>query len=146
MNDNLLLRSQEVANYLLFDNHFQSMEKIKINNGRSNCPCTGWLEIFGDKWSLLIVRDIILFHKNHFKEFIDSFEGIATNILSDRLKKLVRFGIIEKSVDLNNKTSYTYSITPRGMDLIPIINEIIDWSVNHIDGVTLVKNGIQKPS
>jgi DNA-binding HxlR family transcriptional regulator len=97
---------------------------------RSDCPISFALEIFGDKWSLLIVRDIIFAKKNTYNEFLESDEKIATNILSSRLKMLEETGIIEKRYDPTRKTrsKALYKLTQRGTDLIPILVEIILWS------------------
>ena len=97
---------------------------------RSDCPISFALEIFGDKWSLLIVRDIIFAEKNTYNEFLESDEKIATNILSSRLKMLEEVGIIEKQYDPTRKTrsKALYKLTQRGADLIPILVEIMLWS------------------
>ena len=89
-----------------------------------NCPIFFSLEIFGDKWSLLILRDILLLDKRHYHNFLDSEEGISTNILADRLKKLEREDIISKKIDPDNKKQFIYSPTKKCLDLLPIILEI----------------------
>lgn len=97
---------------------------------RSSCPINFALEIFGDKWSLLIVRDIVFAGKNTYNEFLESEEKIATNILSSRLKMLEEMGIIEKHYDptRKTKTKVVYKLTKRGSDLIPVLVEIMLWS------------------
>lgn len=97
---------------------------------RSDCPINFALEIFGDKWSLLIVRDIVFVGKNTYKQFLDSEENIATNILSTRLKTLEEMGIIQKHYDptRKTKTKVVYGLTQRGAELIPILVEIMLWS------------------
>lgn len=102
------------------------MEKI-----RSNCPISCSLEIFGDKWTLLILRDVMLRGKSSYGEFLKSEEKIATNILADRLKLLEREGILSKKVSPENKSKYIYSLTAKGIDLLPIIIEIMDWGAKY---------------
>lgn len=100
---------------------------------RSDCPVNLAVEIFGDKWSLLIVRDMIFDDKSTYKEFLDSQEKIATNILSSRLKMLEEAGIIQKQSDpvRKTKTKSVYVLTPMGIDLIPLFVEIMLWSGQH---------------
>ena len=97
---------------------------------RSDCPINFALEVFGDKWSLLIVRDIVFAGKNTYNEFLDSEEKIATNILSNRLKMLEERGIIKKEYDPARKTrsKVVYKLTQEGSGLIPILVEIMLWS------------------
>ena len=96
-----------------------------------NCPIFFSLEIFGDKWSLIILRDILHFDKKHYNEFLDSDEGISTNILADRLKKLENEGIISKEKDPDNKKQFIYSPTKKCLDLVPIILEISVWGAKY---------------
>ena len=96
-----------------------------------NCPIFFSLEIFGDKWSLLILRDILHFDKKHYNEFLESDEGISTNILADRLKKLESEGIISKQRDPDNKKQFIYSPTKKCLDLLPIILEIAVWGAKY---------------
>jgi DNA-binding HxlR family transcriptional regulator len=97
---------------------------------RSDCPINFALEIFGDKWSLLIVRDIVFANKATYGDFLESNEKIATNILSSRLKRLEETGIIEKRHDSTRKTrtKVIYGLTQRGAELIPILIELMLWS------------------
>lgn len=97
---------------------------------RSDCPINFAVEIFGDKWSLLIVRDMIFADKKTYNEFLESKEKIATNILSSRLKMLEERGIIRKDYDPSRKTKtkVVYRLTQEGLDLIPILVEIMLWS------------------
>ena len=99
---------------------------------RSKCPISCVLDIFGDKWSLLIIRDMIFFQKKTFKDFFSSKEKIASNILSSRLKSLEKIGIISKNTSLKNKKIYIYKLTVSGLKLIPLFLEIIIWSKNNI--------------
>lgn len=89
------------------------------------------LDVFGDKWSLLILRDLIFKDKRYYDDFIQSEERISTNILADRLKLLKEEGLIRSSSDKLNKRKIIYSPTPKALDLIPMILEMIEWSVKH---------------
>lgn len=102
-----------------------------MKNIRSNCPISCSLEIFGDKWSFLIIRDIMLRGKVSYSEFLSSEEKIATNILADRLNKLEAEDIISKKVSPYNKSKNIYSLTEKGADLLPIIIEIMDWGAKY---------------
>ncbi len=95
------------------------------------CPITFALEIFGDKWSLLIIRDIVFKRKRHYGEFLRSPEKIATNILANRLEKLERHGIVKKSRDPDNATKGIYELTEKGRDLLPVMLELIAWSAKY---------------
>ena len=97
----------------------------------SGCPFTYALDIFGDKWSLIILRDLILFGKKTYKEFAGAGECIATNILADRLANLEKDGLISKAKDPNNRRSYIYSPTKKSLDLVPMFLELICWSAKH---------------
>ncbi len=105
--------------------------KQTSENYRSNCPINFVLETFGDKWTLLIVRDLMFKGKSNFREFLKSDEKIATNILSDRLKRLEEHGIVEKSEDEANRSKLNYRLTAKGIDLMPIMLEITAWSAKH---------------
>ena len=98
---------------------------------RSDCPISFALEIFGDRWSLLIIRDLIFKGKRTYGDFLASEEKIATNILADRLVMLEDSGIIKGKTDPENKSRINYSLTPKGIDLIPVLLEIIKWSAKH---------------
>ena len=97
---------------------------------RSGCPLNIALEIVGDKWSLLIIRDL-LNKKFSFSDFLNSNEAIAKNILSDRLKKLIKFKIINFKTPSNNKKVKLYFLTKKGMDLYPTMVELMLWSKKH---------------
>lgn len=105
----------------------------KVNNmkHRSPCPIVFALDIIGDKWSLVILRDIILFGKTFYKDFLNSSEKIATNILANRLVLLESEGIINKLNDPENQKRYIYSPTKKGLDLIPLLIEMVLWSATH---------------
>lgn len=105
------------------------MKKMKK---RSNCPVSLALEVVGDKWSLLIIRDIMLFGKRTYNDLLHSREKIATNILADRLSKLESFGILEKQGHPRSKSKFIYSMTEKGMDLRPVLFEIAVWGDKHL--------------
>lgn len=103
---------------------------------RSDCPVSYSLDILGDKWTLLVVRDLIQ-GKRFFKDFQNSKEGIATNILANRLKKLENAGIIEWKTFEKLKTKKEYSLTQKGIDLIPLLIELTVWSARHQKGLAV---------
>jgi len=106
-------------------------QEIKNIEKRSGCPISCSLELIGDKWSLLIIRDMIYFGKSAYNEFLDSPEGIATNILKDRLAKLTTLGIITfKGTEKRKK----YSLTKMGLDLKPVIEAIGLFGMKHFEG------------
>lgn len=100
----------------------------------TGCPVAFSLDTFGDRWTLLVVRDMIMLGSRSFGEFIGAGEGIATNILADRLKHLEAQGIVSKERDPDNKRKNIYSLTEKGMDLIPVIMEAIRWGGTHDTG------------
>lgn len=98
---------------------------------RSHCPVNYGLEIFGDKWSLLIVRDIVFAGKRTYGEFLRSEEGFATNILASRLAFLVEQGILAKTLSSSDRRKDLYSLTEKGLDLIPVLLSVVVWSAKH---------------
>jgi DNA-binding HxlR family transcriptional regulator len=100
---------------------------------RSSCPLNASVEILGDRWSLLIVRDMMLRGFHSYKEFLDSYEGIATNILADRLRKLETYGILETRKDSADGRKIIYLLTQKGMDLAPVLTEMVLWAAAHED-------------
>jgi DNA-binding HxlR family transcriptional regulator len=103
-----------------------------MENHRSYCAINLALEVFGDKWSLLIIRDMMFGGKRHFRELLQSDEKIASNILTDRLAMLEREGIITKESDPEHKQKFIYSLTQQGIDLLPIITQMVVWSFKHM--------------
>jgi DNA-binding HxlR family transcriptional regulator len=87
--------------------------------------------MLGDRWSLLILRDMMLRGFSTFKEFLTSYEGIATNILSDRLKRLLSHGIITTQEDSSDGRKLIYVLTPKGLDLAPVLTEMVLWAAKH---------------
>ena len=106
------------------------MDKTPIKY-KTHCPINVAQETFGDRWSLLIIRDIMFFGKKTYGDFLGSNEKISTNILANRLSKLEEKGLLEKSEDENNKSKNIYSLTQKGVDLMPILLEMIVWSAKH---------------
>ena len=98
---------------------------------QSGCPVAFGLDTFGDRWSLLVIREIMLKGKKTYSEFMEADEGISTNILIDRLKHLEAEGIIIKTRDPQNHRSFIYTLSDKGRDLAPILLEIIVWSGAH---------------
>lgn len=117
------------------------MAKSKTNCRQSGCPIAFTLDAIGDKWSLLIVRDIIFKGRRNFSEFLEAKEKISTNILSDRLRNLELNNIISKTQDPENGNRNIYNITQKGMELIPIILEIVIWGTN-TDENSVTPNGM----
>lgn len=93
---------------------------------RSDCPIHFALELFGDRWSLLVVRDLMFKGRSTYTDFLRAEEGIATNILADRLERLERDGITTRDAATGR-----YHLTDRGVDLLPVLVEIIVWSARH---------------
>jgi DNA-binding HxlR family transcriptional regulator len=100
---------------------------------RSGCPLNASVEILGDRWSLLIIRDIMLRGFRTYKEFLESYERIATNILADRLRKLMAHGIITTQRNPLDGRKVIYSLTPKGIDLAPVLTEMVLWAAAHED-------------
>lgn len=98
---------------------------------RSVCPVSITLEILGDRWSLLIIRDLMVRGYRTFKEFQGAGEGIATNILSDRLRKLQATGIITAGVEKTDRRKLNYRLTEKGIDLAPVLLELLIWGARH---------------
>ena len=98
---------------------------------RSNCPLARSLDILGDKWTLLILRDISAFGKTTFKELSQMEERIATNTLSDRLERLTTEGLVTKTVSKKNKLVFHYNITEKGLELVPVVKGFMEWSIKY---------------
>ena len=98
---------------------------------RSACPINACLEVFGDPWSLLIVRDLLFFERRRYGEFLAAGEGMATNILADRLRKLARHGIVARRRDPDDARRLVYSLTEKGLDLAPLLVEMIIWAAGY---------------
>jgi DNA-binding HxlR family transcriptional regulator len=98
---------------------------------RSGCPLNASVEMLGDRWTLLIVRDMMLQGFRSYKQFLECYEGIATNILADRLRKLVAYGIIAAEPDPTDGRKLIYLLTPKGIDLAPVLTEMVLWAAAH---------------
>jgi DNA-binding HxlR family transcriptional regulator len=107
----------------------RSSNSLKTN--RSTCPITGSLDLFGDRWTLLVIRDLFV-GKSRYGEFLTSSEGIPTNVLADRLERLEALGIIESAPYQQNPPRYAYSLTKRGKNLGPVIGALAVWGMHHL--------------
>jgi DNA-binding HxlR family transcriptional regulator len=119
---------------------------MKEPRRRSDCPISCALDLFGDKWSLLVIRDVLLRGKSRYREFLASEEGIATNILADRLARLEAAGLIQRTSDDPHTGKQEYHPTTKGKDLIPLLLEIMAWSAKHdpqaaVPGVLIAELG-----
>ena len=100
---------------------------------RSGCPINLTLEVVGDKWSLLVIRDMIFGNRRHFRELLTrSEEGIASNILAYRLKRLVEQGIVSKADDPTHKQKSVYSLTDKGIALLPVLAQMSVWGRKYL--------------
>ncbi len=105
---------------------------MKKERPRSYCPINLSLEIFGDSWTLLILRDMMFGCKRHFRELLQSDEQISSNILADRLKTLMEQGVLTRTDDPTHRQKGIYSLTEKGIALLPIIVQIGAWGSRHI--------------
>jgi len=104
---------------------------MKSPKPRSTCPISFSLDVLGDKWTLLILRDMVFAGKSTYGEFLQSPEKMATNILADRLATLDAQGFVTKQVAADKKSKFTYRLTEKGLDLIPLLLEIIQWGTKY---------------
>jgi DNA-binding HxlR family transcriptional regulator len=102
---------------------------------RSRCPIAGALDILGDTWTLLVLRDLLFYDKHRFGDFLGSPEAISTNILTERLTRLERCGLIERRRYQRRPPRDEYFLTARGHDLLPVLRELIAWGQRHVAGV-----------
>lgn len=102
---------------------------------RSPCPIANTLDLVGDKWTLLIARDLLFFGKRRYRELAASPEGIPSNILADRLRRMEAEGLIEKAPYQGHPVRYAYALTPKGADLRPVLVALIEWGNRHIPGI-----------
>jgi DNA-binding HxlR family transcriptional regulator len=116
----------------------------KEKNKMTGCPITYGMNMFGDKWSLIIIRDMALLGKRYYGDFLKSSENISTNILADRLVSLEEKGIILKKTDETNRSKNIYSLTEKGKDLIPLLVSIADWAIKYDEDTTAPKEFINK--
>lgn len=99
---------------------------------RSPCPIACSLDLIGDRWTLLVIRDMMFFGKQRFEEFLDSPEGISTNILANRLKSLEDMGLVEKHPYSNHPRRMNYQLTERGKSLRHVLRSLIVWGLKQI--------------
>ncbi len=108
------------------------MTRVKTSQKwRSGCPLNASVEILGDRWSLLILRDMMLRGFQSYKEFLSSYEKIATNILADRLRNLEHHEIITAQKDPMDRRKVIYRLTAKGIDLAPVLTEMVLWAGAH---------------
>jgi len=105
--------------------------KKAVAKRRSECPLNASVEMLGDRWSLLIIRDMMLRGARTYKTFMECYEGIATNILADRLRKLTANGIITTEPDPSDGRKVICRLTPKGIDLAPVLTEMVLWAAAH---------------
>lgn len=103
---------------------------------RSLCPISLALDVIGDRWSLLIVRDLMFAGKRHYRELLQSDEGISSNILAERLNRLVDAGLLTKTDDPTHKQKAIYSLTAMGIDLLPVVAQLGIWGRKYLPVTT----------
>ncbi|QHV99421.1 winged helix-turn-helix transcriptional regulator [Spirosoma endbachense] len=113
---------------------------MKALKQRSTCPVSTSLDVLGDKWSLLILRDMVFAGKSTYGEFLQSAEKIATNVLADRLAVLESQGLLTKTVASDKRSKFTYRLTEKGVDTVPILMALIQWGTKHCP--TIVDPGL----
>jgi len=111
----------------------KNMPKKHNARRRSECPLNASVEMLGDRWSLLIIRDMMLQEFRTYKQFMECYEGIASNILADRLRKLIAYGIITAEPDPSDGRKRIYLLTEKGIDLAPVLTEMVVWAAAHED-------------
>jgi DNA-binding HxlR family transcriptional regulator len=104
---------------------------LSLSAPRSHCPIAFSLDILGDRWTLVVLRDLVIKGKRLFRELLEAEEGIATNILTDRLRRLEAWGIVTRRPDSANARQVFYEPTPKGLDLIPVMVELARWGATH---------------
>ena len=114
------------------------------NKNLSGCPICFSMGQFGDKWSFLIIRDLMFKNMKYYHQFLDSGEGISTNILAKRLDDLEKNGIITKKIDNSKKSRCIYSLTNKGIELVPIYLSMIDWAETYDTETEVPADFIQK--
>jgi DNA-binding HxlR family transcriptional regulator len=100
---------------------------------RSRCPVSCTLDILGDKWSLLVIRDLLFTESRRFGDFAAADEGMATNVLAERLERLECEGLIRREPDPADGRKFLYGLTPKGLDLAPLIVEMVIWAARYED-------------
>ena len=116
------------------------MSKTDPPDRRSPCPVSCALDVFGDRWTLLVIRDLLLGKILRFKDFLASPEGIPTNILADRLERLLKRQIVEQMPCEEGGKRLAYRLTPKGEALIPVLRAIKNWGLKWEEGTHLMNN------
>lgn len=101
------------------------------NDHRSTCPISTALEAVGDRWTLLVIRDLMFAGKRHFRQLLQSEEGISSNVLADRLNTLVEQGLVRREDDPSHAQKAIYSLTEKGLDLLPVVIALSAWAQKH---------------
>lgn len=115
------------------------------HSSRSSCPLACSLDVIGDHWSLLILRDLMFLGRHEYKEMLNAEEGISSNILSDRLKKLEEDGLIDSIPHPESKRRKLYYLLPKGKDLIHVMTHLALWAVKHLDHVVEIPPEKREP-
>ena len=110
--------------------------KRKSSSRRSNCPVACALDLLGDRWTLVVLRDLIIVRKRYFQELLEGNEGIATNILTSRLKLLEAAGLVTRRPDPGPGRRVLYAPTVKAVDLLPVLIELIHWSLKYSAGAS----------
>jgi DNA-binding HxlR family transcriptional regulator len=110
------------------------MPRFRDQSPRSDCAIAGTLDVVGDKWSLLIVRDLLFHGELRFGDLATSTEGMPTNTLTDRLRRLEEIGIVAREAYSDRPPRHRYRLTERGRDLAPILDAMATWGVTHLPG------------
>jgi DNA-binding HxlR family transcriptional regulator len=105
---------------------------------RSGCPIAAALDLLGDRWTLLVLRDVLLLQKSRFQEFQESPEGISSNTLTDRLERLERHGLLVREAYQERPVRHRYVATAKGRDLLPVLREAALWGMRHVPGTMQV--------
>lgn len=116
-------------------------EPTPTSEPRSGCPIANALDLLGDRWTLLVIRDLTFRGKRRFGDFLTSPEGIPTNLLTDRLRRLEESGVVERVPYQDRPPRYEYQLTAMGKDLFPVLRTLIEWALRHIPGVALPSPG-----
>jgi DNA-binding HxlR family transcriptional regulator len=112
------------------------MPRRSVGHGlRSRCPIAGALDLLGDRWTLLVVRDLLFYRKTRFAQFLDSPEAISTNILAERLARLEQCGLVVRRRYSENPPRDEYHPTDRARELAPALRALIRWGKRHVPGV-----------
>ena len=108
------------------------LHAVMTQSRRSPCPVSCTLDLIGDRWTLLVIRDMMFFKKQRFEEFLESPEGISTNILANRLRLLEELGLAEKQPYSNHSRRMNYQLTEKGKSLRPVLKVITAWGLKHV--------------